>query len=571
MYKVDWRFYVIFNIQICSMNRRKFLRNGSLAAAAAVTVAGTAATVLTGCGGGKDQSKTNTADSAELAAAAASGRDEFEFSEFTIAEFQAALKAGTISSVKLTELYLRRISEIDQGRHDLLSVIEVNPEAMQLAEQMDKERKEGKLRGPLHGIPIMIKDNIDTADKMHTTAGSLALEDHIAAKDAFVVTQLRKAGALILAKTNLSEWANFRSTRSSSGWSSRGGQTRNPYIINRSPCGSSAGSGAAVSANLCAVAVGTETDGSVIAPASFCGIVGIKPTVGLVSRAGIIPISATQDTAGPMTRTVADAAILLNAMVGIDPADSITLKSKDKIAKDYTSFLKKDALKGKRIGVEQSFLRGRQEEVVALYQQAIDQLKKMGATIVPVELVKETSPLGDAEFQVLLYEFKDGLNKYLSTVKKGVKSMSELIAYNNKHADKVLKYFKQELLEMSNAKGNLSSAEYTASLAKSTSARSIIDGMMQANQLDAIVGTSYGPAHCIDWVNGDQDPGFYFCPPAAMAGYPHITVPMGDIHGLPVGLSFVASAYQEGTIIGLGYAYEQATNHRKIPLFKRSI
>jgi amidase len=571
MYKVDWRFYVIFNIQICSMNRRKFLRNGSLAAAAAVTVAGTAATVLTGCGGGKDQSKTNAADSAELAAAAASGRDEFEFSEFTIAEFQAALKAGTISSVKLTELYLRRISEIDQGRHDLLSVIEVNPEAMQLAEQMDKERKEGKLRGPLHGIPIMIKDNIDTADKMHTTAGSLALEDHIAAKDAFVVTQLRKAGALILAKTNLSEWANFRSTRSSSGWSSRGGQTRNPYIINRSPCGSSAGSGAAVSANLCAVAVGTETDGSVIAPASFCGIVGIKPTVGLVSRAGIIPISATQDTAGPMTRTVADAAILLNAMVGIDPADSITLKSKDKIAKDYTSFLKKDALKGKRIGVEQSFLRGRQEEVVALYQQAIDQLKKMGATIVPVELVKETSPLGDAEFQVLLYEFKDGLNKYLSTVKKGVKSMSELIAYNNKHADKVLKYFKQELLEMSNAKGNLSSAEYTASLAKSTSARSIIDGMMQANQLDAIVGTSYGPAHCIDWVNGDQDPGFYFCPPAAMAGYPHITVPMGDIHGLPVGLSFVASAYQEGTIIGLGYAYEQATNHRKIPLFKRSI
>ena len=547
------------------------MRNGSLAAAAAVTVAGTAATVLTGCGGGSDPSKENNKDSAEIAADAASGRDEFEFSEFTIAELQAGLKAGTISSVKLTELYLRRISEIDQGRHDLLSVIEVNPEAMQLAEQMDKERKAGKLRGPLHGIPIMIKDNIDTADKMHTTAGSLALENHIAAKDAFVVSQLRKSGAIILAKTNLSEWANFRSTRSSSGWSSRGGQTRNPYIINRSPCGSSAGSAVAVSANLCAVAVGTETDGSVVAPASFCGIVGLKPTVGLVSRSGIIPISATQDTAGPMTRTVADAAVLLNAMVGVDAADPITLNSKDKIAKDYTAFLNKDALKGKRIGVEQSFLRGRQEEVVALYQKEIEQLKKMGATIVPIELVKETSPLGESEFQVLLYEYKDGLNKYLSTVKNGVKSMGELIAYNKKHAEKTMPYFKQELLEMSHAKGNLSSEEYKTALAKSTSARGIIDRTMQANQLDAIVGTSYGPAHCIDWVNGDQDPGFYFCPPAAMAGYPHITVPMGDIHGLPVGLSFVASAYQEGTIIGMAYAYEQATKHRKIPNFKRSI
>jgi amidase len=309
----------------------------------------------------------------------------------------------------------------------------------------------------------------------------------------------------------------------------------------------------------------------VVAPASFCGIVGLKPTVGLVSRSGIIPISATQDTAGPMTRTVADAAVLLNAMVGIDPADAVTLNSKDKIEKDYTAFLNKDALKGKRIGVEQSFLRGRQEEVVALYQKEIEQLKKMGATIVPVELVKETGPLGESEFQVLLYEFKDGLNKYLSTVKNGVKSMGELIAYNKKHAEKTMPYFKQELVEMSNAKGNLSSDEYKTALAKSTSARGIIDRTMQANQLDAIVGTSYGPAHCIDWVNGDQDPGFYFCPPAAMAGYPHITVPMGDIHGLPVGLSFVASAYQEGTIIGMAYAYEQSTKHRKIPSFKRSI
>lgn len=552
------------------MNRRKFLRNGSLAAAAAVTVAGTAASVMTGCSSGSNPSEEKKRDSAEIAAAEL-GRDDFELSEMTIAEMQQGLQSGKYTSVKLTELYLTRISEIDQGRHDLKSVIEVNPEALMLAEQMDKERKQGKLRGPLHGIPILIKDNIDTADKMHTTAGSIALADHIATKDAFVVAQLRKAGALIMGKTNLSEWANFRSTRSSSGWSSRGGQTRNPYIINRSPCGSSSGSAVAVSANLCAAAVGTETDGSVIAPASFCGIVGIKPTVGLVSRSGIIPISATQDTAGPMTRTVADAAILLNAMVGVDPADAVTANSKDKIAKDYISFLDKNALKGKRIGVEQSFLRGRQEEVVALYQKTIDRLKELGATIVPVELVKETDPLGEAEFQVLLYEFKDGLNKYLSGVKKGVKSMSELIEFNKKNADKAMPYFKQELVEMSNAKGDLKSSEYLQALAKSTSARAIIDKTLQANQLDAIVGTSYGPAHCIDWVNGDDNPGFYFCPPAAMAGYPHITVPMGDIHGLPVGLSFIASKYEEGKIIGLAYAFEQATKHRKVPLFKRSI
>lgn len=552
------------------MNRRKFLRSGSLAAAAAVTVAGSASLGVAGCSSGSNPSEEKKRDSAEMAAAEI-GRDEFELSEITIAELQQGLQSGKYSSVKLAELYLTRISEIDQGRHDLKSVIEVNPEALLLAEQMDKERKQGKLRGPLHGIPILIKDNIDTADKMHTTAGSIALADHIANKDAFVVTQLRKAGALIIGKTNLSEWANFRSTRSSSGWSSRGGQTRNPYVINRSPCGSSSGSAVAVSANLCAVAVGTETDGSVIAPASFCGIVGIKPTVGLVSRSGIIPISATQDTAGPMTRTVADAAILLNAMVGVDPADSVTLNAKDKIAKDYTSFLDKNTLEGKRIGVEQSFLRGRQEEVVALYQKTIDQLKVLGATIVPVELVKETGPLGEAEFQVLLYEFKDGLNKYLSGVKKGVKSMSELIDFNKKNAEVAMRYFKQELVEMSNAKGDLQSSEYLQAVAKSTSARTIIDRTLKTNQLDAIVGTSYGPAHCIDWVNGDDDPGFYFCPPAAMAGYPHITVPMGDIHGLPVGLSFIASAFEEGKIIGLAYAYEQASKQRKVPRFKRSI
>lgn len=496
--------------------------------------------------------------------------DDFELNELTVGDLQKKMQSGQSTSEALTKLYLDRIQAIDKKGLGLNSVIEVNPDALKIASAMDQERKAGKIRGPLHGIPILIKDNIDTGDQQMTTAGSLALEGHKAARDAFVVGKLRAAGAVILGKTNLSEWANFRSTRSSSGWSSRGGQTRNPYVLDRSPCGSSSGSGAAVAANLCAVAVGTETDGSVIAPASFCGLVGIKPTVGLVSRSGIIPISKTQDTAGPMTRTVTDAAILLGAMTGVDPADAVTAESTGKAATDYTTFLNTAGLSGKRIGVEKSFLKGH-EGVVSLYKEAIDVLKKQGATIVEVDLLKSLSDIGGAELTVLHYEFKEGVNNYLSTANAGVKTLADVIAFNTKNAAKAMPFFKQEILEASEAKGGLDSQEYTDALVKTRSSRQRIDTLMAAQKLDAICGTSIGFAGCIDLINGDYDTGFYFCPPAAMAGYPHITVPMGTVHGLPVGFSFIAGAYQEGPLLTVAYAYEQASKKRVKPSFLQSL
>ena len=418
-------------------------------------------------------------------------------------------------------------------------MIEINPDALSIADKMDQERKAGKLRGPLHGIPILIKDNINTGDQMMTTAGALALKGNVVTKDAFIVEKLREAGAVLLGKTNLSEWANFRSTRSSSGWSSRGGQTKNPCILDRNTSGSSSGSAAAVAANLCAIAIGTETDGSIIAPSSFCGIVGIKPTVGLWSRSGIIPISATQDTAGPMTRTVSDSAILLGALAGEDKADAISSQHIEKEKIDYTNFLKIEGLKWKRIGIEKSFLNGN-EAVVSIYQQAIELLKKNGATIIEIDLLKQTKPLGEAEFIVLQYEFKDGVNKYLSNANAKVKTLTEVINFNKQNESTAMPYFKQELLEMCDSKGSLNDKEYTDALKISTSARKIIDEMMQQQQLDAICSTSIGLANCTDLVNGDYDTGFYFAPPAAMAGYPHITVPMGKVHELSIGLSFIA-------------------------------
>ncbi len=451
-----------------------------------------------------------------------------------------------------------------------MPVIEINPDALAIADEMDKERKSGKVRSKLHGIPVLIKDNIDTADKMMTTAGSLALDGHKAKYDAFIIKQLREAGAVLLGKTNLSEWANFRSNRSSSGWSSRGGQTKNPCVLNRNPCGSSSGSGVAVSANLCTIAIGTETDGSVIAPSSFSGIVGIKPTVGLWSRSGIIPISKTQDTAGPMARTVKDAAILLALLAGIDEADTITSESRDKVKKDYTQFLDSNGLQGKRIGIEKSFLKGH-EGVVSLYKQAIELLKSKGATIVEIELLKQTNKLGDAEFAVLQYEFKDGLNRYLTTAGAGVKSLAEVIAFNKNNEAKAMPWFKQETLESSEAKGGLDSKEYLDALKSTLGSRKIIDDMMSEHKLDAIAGTSIGPANCTDLVNGDYGTGFYFCPPAAMAGYPHITVPMGSVHELPVGLSFIAGAYKEAELLTIAYAYEQASKKRAAPKFLKTI
>ncbi len=537
------------------MNRRSFIRNGSVGGVSAASLAVAACT---------SSSQSPPADKS------APFTDEFELAELTVSDLQKKMQSDQYTSEAITQLYLGRIQAIDKKGPSLNAVIEVNPDALSIARAMDGERKAGKSRGPLHGIPILIKDNIDTADQMMTTAGSLALEGHKAAKDAFVVTKLREAGAVILGKTNLSEWANFRSTHSSSGWSSRGGQTRNPFVLDRSPCGSSSGSGSAVSANLCAVAVGTETDGSVIAPASFCGVVGIKPTVGLVSRSGIIPISKTQDTAGPMTRTVTDAAILLGAMAGVDPTDAVTGGSSGKAVPDYTRFLDATGLSGKRIGVEKSFLTGH-EGVVGLYKQAIAVLKKQGATVVEVELLKQLRELGGAEFTVLQYEFKDGVNHYLSTANAGVKTLAEVIAFNNRNAAKAMPFFKQETLESSEAKGDLATKEYTDALAKTRSCRQRIDKLMADQKLDAIGGVSIGFAGCIDLINGDYDTGFYFCPPAAMAGYPHITVPMGDVHGLPVGLSLIAGAYQEGTLLTLGYAYEQASKKRVRPRFMPSL
>ncbi|MBC7418116.1 MAG: amidase [Pedobacter sp.] len=491
---------------------------------------------------------------------------DFELDEITIDELQQKMASGKLSSRAITQLYLERIKAFDKKGPSINAVIELNPDALMIADAMDKERKTGKLRGPMHGIPVLIKDNINTGDSMMTTAGALALVGNKAAKDAFIVKQLRAAGAVLLGKTNLSEWANFRSTRACSGWSSRGGQTKNPNVLDRSPCGSSSGSGAAVAANLCAVAIGTETDGSVIAPSSFCGIVGIKPTVGLLSRSGIIPISATQDTAGPMARTVKDAAILLGALAGMDGADPVTASSSGKMQKDYTKYLDVNGLKGKRIGIEKSFLKGH-EEVVALFNKAIDVLKTQGATIIEIELLKETSKLGDAELTVLKYEFKDGVNNYLSTANAPVKTLAEVIAWNKQNAATAMPFFKQELLESCEEKGPLSDKEYKDALALSTSARKIIDDMLKQNHLDALCGTSIGLAGCIDVVNGDYDTGFYFCPPAAMAGYPHITVPMGTVHNLPIGLSFVSTAYDEPGILTLAYAYEQETKKRKTPDF----
>ncbi len=541
------------------MNRRNFLKNGS-ATGLAVTTLG-----FVGCQS-PDSSENKTESKDQLKQIA----DEFELNEITIDELQQKMQSGAYTSRAITELYLKRIEAIDKKGPVLNAVIEVNPDAIAIADEMDKERKAGKVRGQLHGIPVLIKDNIDTADKMMTTAGSLALDGHKAAKDAFIIKQLRDAGAVLLGKTNLSEWANFRSSRSSSGWSSRGGQTKNPCILDRNPCGSSSGSGVAVAANLCAVAIGTETDGSVIAPASFNGIVGIKPTVGLWSRSGIIPISKTQDTAGTMTRTVKDAAILLGVLAGIDESDNVTLQSRDKVKKDYTPFLDVNGLQGKRIGVEKSFLKGH-EGVIALYKQAIELLKSKGATIIEVELLKQCNDFDEREYIVLLYEFKDGLNKYLATANARVKTLADVIAFNKNNEAKVMPYFKQETLERSEAKAGLDSKEYIDSLKISLSTREIIDNMMREHRLDAIAGTSIGPANCTDLVNGDYGTGFYFCPPAAMAGYPHITVPMGTLYELPVGLSFIAGAYKEDELLKIAYAYEQASKKRVVPKFFKTI
>jgi len=436
-----------------------------------------------------------------------------------------------------------------------------------IADEMDKERKSGKLRGPLHGIPVLIKDNIDTADKMQTTAGALALEGHIAEKDAFIVKKLREAGAIILGKTNLSEWANFRSTKSSSGWSSRGGQTRNPYMLDRSPCGSSSGSGAAIAANLCAISVGTETDGSITCPASINGITGIKPTVGLVSRSGIIPISHTQDTAGPLCRTVKDAAVLLGILAGVDPDDQKTLESKDKALTDYTKFLDVEGLKGKRIGIEK---RPQSENhlVNDVFKKAIELLKQQGAEMIEISYLDKINSLGDSEYEVLKYEFKDGVNRYLANTQAKVKTLKEVIEFNKANEDQAMPFFKQDILEMCEAKAGLDSKEYLKALKNSQEgSRQIIDEAMSQNKLDAICGITMGPSCSIDVVCGDRWGDTSLTMPAAVSGYPHISVPCGMVYNLPVGLSFFGLPYTEPVLISIGFAYEQASKSRQLPGF----
>ena len=494
--------------------------------------------------------------------------NNFELDELTVSELQDKMEKGTYTSAQITQLYLDRIEAIDKNGPKLNSMIEVNPDAVSIARAMDQERKEGKIRGLLHGIPIVIKDNIDTKDKMMTTAGSLALVGNIAKKDAFIVTQLRNAGAVILGKTNLSEWANFRSTNSSSGWSSRGSQTKNPYILDRSPCGSSAGSGSAVAANLGTIAVGTETDGSITCPASINGAVGIKPTVGLVSRSGIIPISHTQDTAGPMTRTVTDAAILLEVLAGVDNADSVTQKSRGKNTK-YTSFLNKDGLKGKRIGVEKK--KYTNQFLNELQEKALDVLKKQGATIIELHYLDSINALANDEFEVLKYEFKSGVNAYLSQTNAKVKNLAEVIKFNKENEDSTMPTFKHELLEQSEAKKDLNDPVYLKSLKNShKGSQQIIDGVIKKYNLDAITGLTMGPACSIDVIYGDKWSDVSLTAPAAMSGYPHISVPCGKVYDLPVGLSFFSGAYREGEIISLAYAFEQATKHRVKPEFKKS-
>ncbi|MGO4903982.1 amidase [Flavobacterium sp. W20_MBD1_R3] len=538
------------------MKRRSFLTTATLASAGLTTL------LMTGC--------TSGAKKDENVLSVAENTDVFELDEATIGSLREQLTSGKYTSEQLVQLYLKRIEAIDANGPQLNSIIEINPDAVALAVAMDKELKEGKSRGPLHGIPILIKDNIDTADRMQTTAGSLVMAGNIASKDAFVVKKLREAGAIIMGKTNLSEWANFRSTQSCSGWSSRGGQTKNPYILDHNPCGSSAGSGVAVSANLCVVAIGTETDGSIVCPASVNGIVGIKPTVGLVSRSGIIPISKTQDTAGPMARTVTDAAILLGVMASSDPDDSVTLESKGKALKDYTTFLDVNALKGKRIGIEKK-PQGNNKYINALLNDAVNLLKKQGAVIIEIEYFDKINALGQAEFEVLQYEFKEGLNSYLATANAKVKTLKEVIDFNAANEDLAMPYFKQETLESSNAKKGLDDKTYLEALAVSfEGSKSVLNAVFIANKLDAICGITMGPACSIDMIYGDRWGGYSLTTPAAASGYPHITVPSGVAYDLPVGLSFFGMPYTEGKLIGLGYAYEQASKKRLKPVFKRS-
>jgi amidase len=535
------------------MDRRDFVRIGAMAGAAAA--------------------------SSQLATAAANAPGNGAMTGHAILEAgaqaqQAQMGAGKLTSVSLVQQYLARIAAIDKAGPGINAVIELNPDAVQIAADLDRERKAGKLRGPLHGIPVLIKDNIATADKMSTSAGSLALAGVRASRDAFVAERLRAAGAVILGKTNLSEWANMRSTHSVSGWSGRGGHTRNPYALDRNTSGSSSGSGAAMAASLATLAIGTETDGSIVSPASTCGIVGIKPTLGLVSRSGIIPIAHSQDTAGPMTRSVADAALLLTAICGVDAQDAATADSRSggRGAPDYAHALRKDGLRGKRLGVARNFF-GSSTAVDALIDKELALLKAQGAILVDVQ-VPNTDKYNDSELDVLLGEFRPDLEAWLAgyAAHAPVKTMADIIAFNDKQAARELQHFGQEHLIAAQAKPGLDDKAYRASLANNHryAREEGIDKIMREQQLDALVAPTGGVAWLTDYINGDHYGGS-FSSPAAVAGYPHVTVPAGYVHGLPVGLSFVGGAWSEAALIGMAYAYEQASRRRRAPTFPATV
>ena len=537
-----------------AFGRREFVRAG---------VAGAFGAALAGC--------NHEAAARTLASLAGEpqGGGRFDWEELTARDAQAAMEGGRVSARRLTEMYLERIERIDRRGAALNSVIETNPDAPAIADALDRERKAGRVRGPLHGVPVLVKDNIDTADRMLTTAGSLALVGAKPRRDAFVVERLRAAGCVIVGKTNLSEWANFRSTHSSSGWSARGGQTRNPYALDRNPCGSSSGTGAAVSANLALLGVGTETDGSIVCPAGACGLVGIKPTLGLVSRSGIIPIAHSQDTAGPMARTVADAAALLEALAAPDPQDRVAGNGRPGAVwpLNLTQSLDPGALRGARIGVARKFF-GFNDRVDKLMADALDLLKREGATVVDPADLPTHGKFDAAEFEVLLYEFKADLNKYLAGLAPGdhPRTLKQLIEFNEKNRDREMPYFGQELFVRAEAKGPLTEAAYLKALrsSKLMSQAQGIDAVMVRHKLDALIAPTGGPAWTTDLVNGDHFTGGSSTP-AAVAGYPNVQVPAGYVYGLPVGISFFGRAFTEPKLIRLAYAYEQATRHRQPP------
>ena len=543
-----------------SLPRRDFLRTGAAAAAAAIAL---------------DPTRASASDIAKSHASAATPAQQaaFELEEVTIAALQQGMQSGKYTARSLAETYMARWETIDRGGPAINSIIEGNPEALRIAEDLDKERQAGRVRGPLHGIPVLLKDNIDTADRMRTSAGSRALSEWRAPRDAAIAKRLRDAGAVILGKTNLSEWANFRSTHSTSGWSGRGGQTKNPYVLDRNPCGSSSGTGAAISANLAAVGVGTETDGSIVCPSSANGLVGIKPTLGLVSRTGIIPISHSQDTAGPMARTVGDAVTLLKVLSGVDPLDKATAGAARYADVDYTPRLDRAALKGARIGVSRNFF-GFSDAVDRALEESIAALKSAGATIVDPANIATAGKFDDAELEVLLYEFKADLNAYLAAGGPQIphKNLAALIEYNEKNKQTEMPYFGQETFIRAQGKGPLTTPAYTAARAKCLrlSRTEGIDATIAKHRLTAIIAPTGGPAWPTDLLNGDHFTGGSSTP-AAVAGYPSITVPAAYISGLPIGLSFIGPRWGDAALVGLAYAFEQTTNVRTPPRFEPTV